>query len=387
MRAVKTLHQLLISSLVTIHAARIKSVFWAVRALVHGGRLSLTGIGRASRTTALTKHNIKRVDRLLGNRKLHKQTPVFYRAIAALLIGGKKHPVIAVDWTGAGRKHSALVAAVPFDGRAIPVYVRVHSYRLNNNSKVEKDFLSELKDILPSGCQPLIVTDSGYRNKWFKAVLNLGWDFVGRIQSRALACPVNKEKWCSTHSLFKRAKYVVKDLGSWWLAKSNLLKVRFVLIKSKPTKRITKRIGQKAAVEARKRAKEPWLLATSLTFANPKKIVKIYSVRFQIEEYFRDAKNSRFGWSFEHARSRDENRIEVLLIIATLAMIATTLVGQTAERLGMHRGFQANTVKLKRVLSLFFLGKNIIQVERDKTFLVRDYHVSLQFLMEKILCL
>ena len=90
MRAVKTLQQLLISSLVAIHAARIRTVFWAVQALVHGGRLSLTGIGRSSSGAGLTKHNIKRVDRLLGNRNLYKETPVFYRAIASLVIGGQK---------------------------------------------------------------------------------------------------------------------------------------------------------------------------------------------------------------------------------------------------------------------------------------------------------
>jgi hypothetical protein len=176
-------------------------------------------------------------------------------------------------------------------------------------------------------------------------------------------------------------------LGEWCLARSNPLNVRLVLFKDKRTGRITQRIGVKADVEARKRAQEPWLLATSLISATPKKVVHIYSVRFQIEEYFRDAKNPRFGCCFEHARSRDENRIAVLLLIATLNMIALTLVGQTAERLGLHRGFQANTVRSKRVLSLFFLGKNIIHVERDKTFIVRDYRVSLENLKEKLLCL
>ena len=387
MRAVKTLQQMLRSSLVSIHSARKKSVFWAVCSLVLGARLSLTGLGRSARGRTLTKHNIKRVDRLLQNAKLHAETPVFYRAIAAQLIGGKKHPVIAIDWTGAGKMHSALVAAVPFDGRAIPIYVRVYSYRLNNNSTVEKKFMQELKDVLPAGCRPVIATDSGYRNKWFKAVLKLGWDFVGRIQSAAHARPINRDKWCSTHSLFKKATTVAKDLGDWWLTKSNTLKVRFVLIKNKPTKRLTKRVGQKAGVEARNRAKEPWLLATSLTAAEAKKVVHIYSVRFQIEEFFRDTKNSRFGWSFNHARSRDDNRIEVLLLIATLGMICLTLVGHAAESKGLHRGFQANTVDTKRVLSLFFLGKNIILVEKDRELRVPEYRASLQNLKEKMLCL
>ena len=62
-------------------------------------------------------------------------------------------------------------------------------------------------------------------------------------------------------------------------------------------------------------------------------------------------------------------------------------VGQAAERHGIHRCFQANTVQSKRVLSLLFLGKNVIQVEMDKTFLVRDYFLSIKKLKDKSLCL
>lgn len=387
MRAVKTLQQLLISSLVTIHAARIKSIFWAVQALIYGGRLSLTGIGRASRGTVFTKHNIKRVDRLLGNTKLQKQTPIFYRAIASLVIGGRKRPVIAVDWTGIGTKRSALVAAVPVNGRAIPIFIKVYSYKVNNNTTVEGRFLRNLKDILPSGCRPILVTDAGYRNAWFKTVQAMGWDFVGRILSRTHARSADSATWQSTHSIFDKAVYTAKDLGNWILARSNPLEVRFVTIKRRPTGRNTKRIGYKADVEARLRAQKPWLLATSLSLATPKKIVRIYASRFQIEESFRDAKNSRFGWCLRHSRSEGNGRIEVLLLIATLGLVAMMLLGQIAERHGLHKGFQANTVRTKRVLSLFYLAKNIIQVEMEKTFLATDYWLSVRDLRGKLQCM
>ena len=386
MRVIKTLHQLLISSLAGIHAARIKSVFWAVGALIHGGKLSLTGIGRSSRGTALTKHNIKRVDRLLGNKKLYKQTDVFYRAIASLVIGGQKRPVIAVDWTGIGTKYAALVAAVPIDGRAIPIYIKVYSYKLNNNTTVEKRFLKKLKEIVPSDCRPILVTDAGYRNVWFKAVQAMGWDFVGRILSRAHARSADGVTWQSTHSIFKKAIYTAKDLGEWILAKSNPLKVRLVIIKNKPTGRKVKRIGVKGDQEARLRAKNPWLLATSLFMANPQEIVRIYAMRFQIEESFRDTKNSRFGWCFRHARSKGNKRLEILLLIASLGLIVMMLLGLTAERKELHKSFQANTVRKKRVLSLFYLGKNILQVGMEKTFLVSDYRLSIENLKRKVLC-
>jgi len=214
----------------------------------------------------------------------------------------------------------------------------------------------------------------------------MGWDFVGRILSRAHARSADGATWQSTHSIFKKAVYTAKDLGEWILAKSNPLKVRLVIIKNKPTGRKAKRIGVKGDQEARLRAKNPWLLATSLFLATPQKIVRIYAVRFQIEESFRDTKNSRFGWCFRHARSEGNRRLGILLLIASLGLIVMMLLGQTAERMELHKSFQANTVRKKRVLSLFYLGKNILQVGMEKTFSVPDYHLSIENLRSKLLC-
>jgi hypothetical protein len=50
-----------------------------------------------------------------------------------------------------------------------------------------------------------------------------------------------------------------------------------------------------------------------------------------------------------------------LLLIAAMAMLALTLVGRCAEMLGIHHSYQANTTRHKRVLSLFVLGKLIVE--------------------------
>ena len=106
-------------------------------------------------------------------------------------------------------------------------------------------------------------------------------------------------------------------------------------------------------------AEEPWLLATSLT-CKVRKVVAVYATRMQIEESFRDLKSSRFGWAFECVRSKNPHRTEVLLMIATLATLATLTVGSAAEREGLAPQFQANTVRKRRVLSLHALGRRII---------------------------
>ena len=67
MRATAILDRCFAKDLDSIHTARLKSVFFGVDALLRGGRLSLTELGRAARGRVLPKHNIKRIHRLLGN--------------------------------------------------------------------------------------------------------------------------------------------------------------------------------------------------------------------------------------------------------------------------------------------------------------------------------
>ena len=110
-------------------------------------------------------------------------------------------------------------------------------------------------------------------------------------------------------------------------------------------------------------AREPWLLASSLGGANnlhAKRIIKLYKTRMQIEEGFRDLKSSRYGLSFEQSYSRGIMRLENLLLIAMLASLIAWLTGWLGEKKQLHRRFQVNSTKSRRVLSLFFLGCQII---------------------------
>jgi hypothetical protein len=107
-------------------------------------------------------------------------------------------------------------------------------------------------------------------------------------------------------------------------------------------------------------AREPWLLATSLE-PNSKYVVSLYALRMQIEETFRDTKNHRHGWALRHLRCRSIERIALLLFIAALALIVVQAVGRAAEGLKLHRGHQANTIRHRRVLSWFVLGRLVLR--------------------------
>ena len=91
---------------------RLKSVFFGVDALLRGGRLSLTALGRAACGLVRAKHNIKRIDRLLGNPHLLGNLPTFCRAMTQLLVGQTERPIILVDWTRIADSHCALVASL-----------------------------------------------------------------------------------------------------------------------------------------------------------------------------------------------------------------------------------------------------------------------------------
>ncbi|SNX49507.1 hypothetical protein VTH8203_03155 [Vibrio thalassae] len=73
------LHDSLYQFCPELHLKRLNSLTLACHALLECKTLTLTELGRNLPTKARTKHNIKRIDRLLGNRHLHKERLAVYR--------------------------------------------------------------------------------------------------------------------------------------------------------------------------------------------------------------------------------------------------------------------------------------------------------------------
>ncbi len=80
----------------------------------------------------------------------------------------------------------------------------------------------------------------------------------------------------------------------------------------------------------------------------------------QIEEAFRDLKSTRFGLSLELHRTYQVERLQVLLLVATLALLVAWLMGKATEL----RHYQANTVRDRVVLSTIFIGLKVIDDPR-----------------------
>ena len=151
------------------------------------------------------------------------------------------------------------------------------------------------------------------------------------------------------------------------LARANPLQCHAYTLKRKPAGRVKKtRFGKKSAMKHSlknaHRERTPWLLVTSLEGgkAITKSVIKLYQSRMQIEEAFRDLKNHRFGFAFRDCMTRIRYRLENLLLIAALATFAAWLVGKAVEMKGLHRRYQANTIRDRNVLSTFYLGLEVI---------------------------
>lgn len=373
---------------VAIHASRFQALVAGVFALVHSRSLSLTAMGEAMLGARLLKHAIKRSDRLLGNQHLHRERPELFRGLAAKVLAGNRYPVIALDWTRIGEQFAGLVAALPFGGRALPIYEETHPLKHMGKPKVEARFLDRLAAVLPPGCRPILVADAGFRGPFCQAVRARGWDFVVRIRA---TCNVRLESEADGgdfHRFYEQATSRPKALG-WgeFAPRGARTEARFVLLQSKRVSKQTqsrkqtrskrKRSGKKARrarkpprsnrlrsgsqLKAKRGAIEPWLLATSLAHASAATICDLYATRMQIEETFRDTKNPRFGWSLQHARYRSTRRLDTLFLLLALAMLLVMLLGSAAEAIKRHLGYQSNTTKTRRVLSWFVLGNRIIR--------------------------
>jgi hypothetical protein len=341
-----------------VHLARIRLMFVAVYTLLRSGRLSLTSLGRAIRGSA-PKHGIKRIDRLLGNTQLHSERIDFYRAVARRLITPGSRPVLIVDWTAVTTELWALVAAVSYEGRALIVYAETHDISSYAKPHVNEAFIARLRAVLPQ-CHPVILTDAGFRGPWMKLVQANGWDYIGRIRGLARVRRDKGEAWSDIERLWQMTGARPVDLGAFEFGLKTRFRTRVVAIrkKLKYQRRPAKR--DYGPERARRAAREPWILATSLD-VRAAKVVQLYSRRMQVEETFRDAKSHRFGICLSHARTRSTSRADILLLLAAFAHVLYLLVGLAAEAARLQLRYQANTMTKRRVLSLPMLGRLVFQ--------------------------
>ena len=344
------------------HEYRVRTLLSGVRSLLDSSVLALTNLGRSREGTAETKHKIKATDRLLGNHHLHAERNSIYREMAMTLLATVKNPIILVDWADTGmtskNKLHILKAAVPVDGRAIPVYEEVYTEECYNNARIHRDFLKNLQAIIPATCKPVIVTDAGFKVPWFQDVVANGWDFLGRVRGESQYLDPETGAWTKISRLYEKATTRVRRFADICLTRSKRFVCDLYLVRGAKQK---KGQGYQDKNKYKRMHKTPWLLATSLPPGrNRGRVLKqLYTQRMQIEENIRDLKSHRFGFGLRTAYTKRTARAEILLLIAALATFSLWLLGLAAKAKGIVRHFQVNTIRDRAVLSVIFLGKEL----------------------------
>lgn len=114
------------NALASTHQYRQNAIIDSAAALVGGASLSLTSIGRHLPGPARVKDKIKRVDCLLGNKRLHNDIPLIFKNITSMMTNKLSWCVIAVDWSGYPfQEYHVLRASLLCDGRSIPLMSQV----------------------------------------------------------------------------------------------------------------------------------------------------------------------------------------------------------------------------------------------------------------------
>lgn len=351
-----------------IHQTRRDSLLTVSKALIDGSKLSVAQLGNRIINNTTPKHNIKKVDRLLGNKNL--EVKEIYSKLSKMLLLSMQEIVLLVDWCiYENKKYHVLQASLVAEGRSLPIYRDAYDITSADfhQTKAENQFLDNLAKCIPSNIRKVvIVTDAGFHTPWFFKVMEFGWHFVGRLRGN-LEVKLNNDSWKPANKFFKKASRKPKFLGEAKVGKSVFNKygitagVHIYYSPRKNRESVNKRYSKAINALYKSGNKEPWVILTSLRELDrfPQSVIKIYQKRMQIEQNFRDDKNNRWGFGFRSTKCGQAHRLSVYLLLAAIAQICLWLIGFAAEKSGYKKMFQVNTMK-RRVLSYISLGKLIV---------------------------
>ena len=330
MHASAILQKYLSDVLTRMHAKRVQVLLGAVQALLLSRRLVLMELARAWPGATRVRAPLKRVDRLLSNRHLHREQASLYAAMARRLIRGTQ-PLIVVDWSALKHDESVHVlrAGLVLQGRTLTVFEQVYPQHQLGSPYAHHRFLQALKRILPSTARPIVVTDAGFRCPWFRAVDALGWHFVGRVRNHVYVQLPDTGHWRFMRTLL--AEKCTRVFGTVRLSQHQPLTCQ--LLRYHRPRHARRRYRRALNEKAARGMREPWLLAysCSLQTTSATRIAACYRHRMQIEQSFRDLKSGRYGCALRYSLTRSVQRLSILLLLHALACFVAWLCGLAAS--------------------------------------------------------
>jgi len=306
----------------------------------------VAAIGRAlaAHRHKVPKHAIKQFDRFLSNPKLDvgDVMDLWIRAVA-----GSGRLLLVIDWTefAADGHHVLMISRVHRRGRAIPMaWTTVLSKKLDGRMKdVERELLARVRRVVGPTRRPIVLADRAFGDvalyQWLR---DRGFDFVIR---------------------FRKVIFVRGDDGIAGRA-ADLVPTNGRARRFQDADIAARGDGFATVVLVKRHGmKDSWCLATNLDVLHADDVVRLYGRRFTIEETFRDVKDVRFGLGLSKCSITRTDRRDRMLLVVSIAVYITSVVGCIADRLGLERRVRANKPKSQaRAHSVFSLGRHLLLV-------------------------
>jgi hypothetical protein len=317
---------------------RARNVAWLMAGLFKARSVHLSHIARKIPGKSQKLSKVKRLSRLLNNRRI--QVRLWYEPIARrLLETAVSHglPIrLLLDGTKVGNGHQLLMVALAYRRRALPLaWTWVKGTRGHSSERKQRALLAYVHGLMPEGATVLVAGDSEFGGVSVLRLLEQWeWVFALRQKGRNLLRPAGQESWQRCDQLLTRSGQ------SCWLSQVSLT--------------------QKHAYQTNFQAywkpgeKDPWLLATNLP--TDREAMKLYRTRMWVEEMFGDFK--KHGFDLESTRLRHFLRLSRLTLVVALLYFWLVTFGSQTIKNGKRRLVDRND---RRDLSIFRIGFDMLE--------------------------
>jgi len=241
------------------------------------------------------------ISRVLGNELIEIDAVMapYGREVLARLGASGQRIVLIMDQTQLTTRHQAVVVAVGFGGRALPLSWRIKETQGAIGFAEQREALEVAQALLPEGAKPVLMGDRFYGSPALIAwCRDQGWDWRLRLKQDLL---------------------VFQDDGETTLAEC-LARGEHMLTGIELT---GKRVATNVAMVHEAGHPEPWIIA--LSEAPTVHRAFDYGLRWGIEPMFSDFKTRGFGIEDSHLQRTD--RLGRLILVMALALYWAVSVG------------------------------------------------------------
>lgn len=335
----------------------VEFVAECVRAVIDAGRVSVAAIARKF-DAVFESAGEKRI-RAFFRRFRFDEVKTARALVTRFLSEDAESPlVLATDPTHVGHCSSITTAIVTKD-RALPILRTVIGPNEREKTALKRHYRA-LRQALPRGANVIVLGDGAFGHTRMMKLLKdeLGMNFILRTQPQTCVRRLDIDglpegatgiDFVQCRRLIVRDG-IVQDLGVVGFSRKEETATRVLLFWNS-------------------NFPHPWCLVTSLT-CSALAVVELYTYRFNIEHFFRDEKSQRFGMGLDGYAYADPHRLSLLQLVSTLAYHILVMAGKYA----MYRRWRQYTERTTRQLSLWRIGRNLLNSEDKDRFTSKSLH-------------